>query len=126
MSRRDELLAEIQDLKIKIAEHEGYIAELEEGYEVISDLQLKIKEKAADPEAAYDMGQGERFRGNLERDAEELRLEIAHHTTNMLDDTSKHLSELLEAIELIHESVEEWNREIEALNAELSMLSEFE
>ena len=122
MSRRDEIISEIHHLEHKIDEHRGYLEKLEEGYQVISDLYVRIKEKAADPEASYDMTKCDMFKGKLEQEAEELQQELVGRIAVTLEDTSKHLSELQRAMERIRDLIEEWNREIDSLEAELASL----
>ncbi len=122
MSREIDIFLEIHRLEQKINEHEGFYEELKEGYQKIRNLYFLIKEKAADPEANYDMTKGDLFMGQLEQEAEELQRNIVEMTTDALDDTNKHLLELQRAMKQIHDFIEGWHGEINSLEAELASI----
>jgi len=122
LSRRGDIISEIHHLERKIDEHEGYYNEMKDGYKTISNLYVRIKENASDPEASYDMTKCALFQGKLEQQAEELQHEIVGRTTVTLNDTTDLLSELQRAMEHVRELIDGWHREIDSLEAELASL----
>ena len=124
MSRRGDIISEIHHLERKIDEHENYYNEMKDGYKVISDLYVRIKGKAAEPESSYDMTKCGLFQGKLEQEEEELQWEIVGRTTVTLNDTTNLLSELQRAMEYVRELIDGWHREIDSLEAELASLQD--
>ena len=124
MSRRDDILSEIEHLKEKIEEYEGYIAELEGEYDAIKQRYDHIRTEADEPVKAYDMTWADRWRGELEDEAKTLQDKIISTTGVSQNETLRLLDDIQRIIRRLKELIEECLRKISELEAELESLSE--
>ncbi|AOZ97286.1 MAG: DUF5082 domain-containing protein [Butyrivibrio sp.] len=118
------LLAEINELKQMIAHYEEYIAELEEAYAYIEERYHVIEEKVYNADTAYDMTNGDEWRGFLEKEAEELRNAMTSYTSDSQEETQHFLAEILVMIENIRELIKECQEKLACMEAELCIQSE--
>ena len=122
MSRIDEINSMLQVLENKIQEYNGLISELRNGYEFISQRKTDLEKDFYDPVYCFDMTRSDEWRGEREKEGENMQNEICNKTRLGLTDTSRLLTDILNAIENLKELIRECNEKISNLQAELDAL----
>lgn len=122
MSRIDEIEAKIRDLENRIREYNGVISELEDVYDYIAERKTDIEKDFYSPVYSFDMTQCDEWRGDREKEGENMQKEICKQTRQGLDDTARLLEDILKAIENLKELIRQCGEEITSLQAERELL----
>ena len=110
-------MSDIGDLYAAIERYEGYIEELREYYDNLKRLRDEIHREHYVPDKDYDMTFGDKFLGIRKDDAVLLQDKIAKTTRGALGDIDRVLQEILNAIDRLHELIEECRAKISELEA---------